>query len=67
MKISYVTNTAGGRTKLDFSWITFAAINHICISLTVFYGVLDCPQTIPDSIFDLCEGVFVGSLHQQRH
>lgn len=33
--------------------------------LTVFYGVLDCPQTIPYSIFDLCEGVFVGSLHQQ--
>ena len=32
---------------------------------TVFDGVLDCPQTIPDGVFDLCEGVFVGALHQQ--
>lgn len=33
--------------------------------LTIFYGVLDSTQTIPDSVFDLCEGVFVGSLHQK--
>ena len=38
---------------------------NILDGLTIFNGVLDCPQTIPDSIFDLCEGVFVGSLHQQ--
>lgn len=33
--------------------------------LTIFNGVLDCTQTIPDGVFDLREGVLVGSFHQQ--
>jgi hypothetical protein len=36
-------------------------------ALTVLDGVLDGAQPIPDSIFDLCEGVLVGPLHQQGH
>lgn len=34
---------------------------------TIFDGVFDGSESISHGVFDLCQGVFVGSLHQQGH